>query len=238
MIGRVTDTGRMVLKFNGETVCDIPLGPLADDAPVYDRPFVRTAAARRLADVPECTDIAADLLKLMASPDIASPPLDLGAIRHAGRRRHRPAPRRRRRGGARPRHAKGPGDHHRLHAALLLRRPVRGRQAGDRRSLAQPLRGRREAARHHRLPEFRQPAAARDHGPVRRLHRGHGRGLPRARLPDRERQRLALQRDQERRRHRLARSCPPPRSAASACSRIGTKSATIAFKQTGDVDPR
>ena len=40
-------------------------------------------------------------------------------------------------------------------------------------------------ARRHRLPEFRQPAAARDHGPVRRLHRGHGRGLPGARLPDR-----------------------------------------------------
>ena len=68
--------------------------------------------------------------------------------------------------------------------------PYRGRQAGDRRGLAQPLRGRRPPARRHRLPEFRQPAAARDHGPVRRLHRGHGRGLPRARFPDRERQRL------------------------------------------------
>ena len=74
--------------------------------------------------------------------------------------------------------------------------PVRGRQAGDRRGLSQPLRGRREAARGHQLPQLRQPAAARDHGPVRRLPRRHGRRLPRARLPDRERQRLALQREQ------------------------------------------
>jgi len=72
VIGRVTDTGRMVLTFNGETVCDIPLGPLADEAPSYDRPWVRTEPPAPLHDVPECTDIAADLLKLMGSPDLAS----------------------------------------------------------------------------------------------------------------------------------------------------------------------
>jgi phosphoribosylformylglycinamidine synthase II len=72
VIGRVTDTGRMVLTFKGETVCDIPLGPLADDAPLYDRPHVPTPPAKALVDVPESSDIAADLLTLMASPDIAS----------------------------------------------------------------------------------------------------------------------------------------------------------------------
>jgi phosphoribosylformylglycinamidine synthase len=78
VIGVVTDTGRMVLKFNGETVCDIPLAPLADEAPLYDRPHVSReeykawAGVKPLEDVPESTDIAADLLKLMASPDIAS----------------------------------------------------------------------------------------------------------------------------------------------------------------------
>jgi phosphoribosylformylglycinamidine synthase len=40
VIGEVTDTGHMVLEFNGEVVCDIPLGPLADDAPLYDRPHL------------------------------------------------------------------------------------------------------------------------------------------------------------------------------------------------------
>ncbi len=72
IIGHVTDTGRMVLKWQGETVCDIPLGPLADDAPLYDRPHVPTPAAKALVNVPESKDPAADLLALMASPDIAS----------------------------------------------------------------------------------------------------------------------------------------------------------------------
>jgi phosphoribosylformylglycinamidine synthase len=78
VIGEVTDTGRMVLVHKGETVCDIPLGPLADEAPKYDRPHISQdeykvwAGIKPLEDIPESTDIAADLLKLMASPDIAS----------------------------------------------------------------------------------------------------------------------------------------------------------------------
>ncbi len=72
VIGEVTDTGRMVLVHHGETVCDIPLAPLADDAPLYDRPHVPTPKRAPLADVPECADMAADLITLMGSPDIAS----------------------------------------------------------------------------------------------------------------------------------------------------------------------
>lgn len=78
VIGAVTDTGHMVLKWNGETVCDIPLAPLADDAPLYDRPHMSQeeykawAQVKPLGDIPYSTDIGADLLKLMASPDIAS----------------------------------------------------------------------------------------------------------------------------------------------------------------------
>ncbi|MEH3160136.1 MAG: phosphoribosylformylglycinamidine synthase subunit PurL [Sphingomonas taxi] len=72
VIGHVTDTERMVLKFKGEVVCDIPLGPLADEAPLYDRPHVPTPKPAPLADTPESDDIARDLLTLMASPDIAS----------------------------------------------------------------------------------------------------------------------------------------------------------------------
>jgi phosphoribosylformylglycinamidine synthase len=72
VIGEVTDTGRMVLVHHGETVCDIPLGPLADDAPLYDRPHVPTPANAPLANLPECTNPAADLLKMMGTPDLAS----------------------------------------------------------------------------------------------------------------------------------------------------------------------
>lgn len=78
VIGQVTDTGRMQLEWNGATVCDIPLGPLADEAPEYDRPHLSRdeykawAQVKPLGDIPESTDIAADLLKLMASPNLAS----------------------------------------------------------------------------------------------------------------------------------------------------------------------
>jgi len=72
VIGHVTDTGRMVLKHHGETVCDIPLGPLADEAPLYDRPHVPTPALGALPKGLHTRDIAADLLTLMGSPDIAS----------------------------------------------------------------------------------------------------------------------------------------------------------------------
>jgi phosphoribosylformylglycinamidine synthase II len=78
VIGEVTDTGHMVLTWQGEVVCDIPLGPLAEDAPEYERPYITPeeykawANVAPLGDVPESTDIGADLLKLMASPDLAS----------------------------------------------------------------------------------------------------------------------------------------------------------------------
>jgi phosphoribosylformylglycinamidine synthase subunit PurL len=72
VIGEVTDTGRMELVWNGETVADIPLGPLADEAPLYERPYAVPKPPEPLTDIPESTDIAADLLKLMASPALAS----------------------------------------------------------------------------------------------------------------------------------------------------------------------
>ncbi len=72
VIGEVTDTGHMVLEFDGEVVCDIPLGPLADDAPLYDRPHIAPPKPAPLVDVPESRDLAADLLTLIACPDLAS----------------------------------------------------------------------------------------------------------------------------------------------------------------------
>src|SRR5579862_9262843 len=40
VVGRLTDSGHLVLRHRGEVVCDIPLGPLTDDAPLYHRPWV------------------------------------------------------------------------------------------------------------------------------------------------------------------------------------------------------
>ena len=72
VIGEVTDTGHMVLEWNGEVVCDIPLDPLADDAPLYDRPHVPTPKPAPLGALPESADIGADLVKLIGSPDLAN----------------------------------------------------------------------------------------------------------------------------------------------------------------------
>ena len=72
VIGHVTDTGRMILKWKGETVCDIPLAPLADDAPLYDRPWVPTPKREPLGPVDTSTNVADDLLRLIGSPDLAS----------------------------------------------------------------------------------------------------------------------------------------------------------------------
>ena len=82
VIGEVTeaqaDGGHMVLEFDGAVVCDIPLGPLADDAPLYDRPHVSLdeykawAKVAPLDQVPASADLGADLLKLIGSPDLAS----------------------------------------------------------------------------------------------------------------------------------------------------------------------
>ena len=74
VIGHTTDTGHMVLKHLGEIVCDVPLAPLFDDAPLYDRPWVPTPAQPRLtaADIPAPADYAAAIVKLMSCPDMAS----------------------------------------------------------------------------------------------------------------------------------------------------------------------
>ncbi len=74
VIGMTTDSGHMVLKQFGETVCDIPVAPLAEDAPNYDRPWVepKKRAPLDISKYPEPEDYGEVLLKLMSCPDMAS----------------------------------------------------------------------------------------------------------------------------------------------------------------------
>jgi phosphoribosylformylglycinamidine synthase len=72
VIGTVTDTGRMELVWNGETVADIPLDPLADEAPLYERPYAAPKPPAPLTHIPESSDLAADLVALMGSAALAS----------------------------------------------------------------------------------------------------------------------------------------------------------------------
>jgi phosphoribosylformylglycinamidine synthase II len=71
-IGKITDTGRMILKMHGEIVADLPVAPMSEDAPVYDRPWIPTPKRDALAPVAETTDLQAALLKLIGTPDLAS----------------------------------------------------------------------------------------------------------------------------------------------------------------------
>jgi phosphoribosylformylglycinamidine synthase len=73
-IGATTDTGRIVLRHRGEVVCDLPLAPLSDDAPLYDRPWTQPPLQAPLVhhDIPAPTDWAADVFKVMSCPDVAS----------------------------------------------------------------------------------------------------------------------------------------------------------------------
>ncbi|WP_375211173.1 phosphoribosylformylglycinamidine synthase subunit PurL [Hyphococcus sp.] len=50
VIGVTTDSGRLVIKHKGETVADMPVPPLADDAPNYDRPYEPQPKPAPLAD--------------------------------------------------------------------------------------------------------------------------------------------------------------------------------------------
>jgi phosphoribosylformylglycinamidine synthase len=72
VIGEVVDGGMLTMTFHGETVGAIPLDPLADSAPKYDRPWVPTAPRAPLESVPESDDVGADLLRLMGSADLCS----------------------------------------------------------------------------------------------------------------------------------------------------------------------
>jgi phosphoribosylformylglycinamidine synthase len=74
VIGHTTDTLRFVIKHNGETVADLPIKELGDEAPLYDRPHIANthqpviAAASVEASVPN----AQALERLIGSPELAS----------------------------------------------------------------------------------------------------------------------------------------------------------------------
>src|SRR5690606_29011169 len=70
VIGRVTETGRLVLKKGGETDCDIPVGPVSAEAPVYDRPWLPQPKPEPV-EAPTAEPIDA-LRRLLGSPDLAS----------------------------------------------------------------------------------------------------------------------------------------------------------------------
>ncbi|MCY0904071.1 phosphoribosylformylglycinamidine synthase subunit PurL [Arthrobacter sp. H14-L1] len=83
-LGEVTDTGRLIIEWDGEKIVDVDPRTVAHEGPVYDRPFHRPqwldgvqadsftaspAAAHRPADG---AALAAAVVELMASPNMCS----------------------------------------------------------------------------------------------------------------------------------------------------------------------
>ena len=58
VIGETTDTGRLRIFHHGENCADLPLGPLADNAPNYDRPYDIPEAPAILHDKEVCINEA------------------------------------------------------------------------------------------------------------------------------------------------------------------------------------
>ena len=73
VIGRVTETGRLVLSKNGEIAADIPVEPLVTAAPVYQRSWRRRRPEPEIdpASLPD-RDTFECLQRLLASPTLAS----------------------------------------------------------------------------------------------------------------------------------------------------------------------
>jgi phosphoribosylformylglycinamidine synthase len=80
VIGTVTDTGRLVMRWYGETIVDVPPRTLAHDGPVYERPYARPEWQDALqADTPDRLprpaggdELKQTLLTMVASPNLCS----------------------------------------------------------------------------------------------------------------------------------------------------------------------
>ncbi len=74
VIGELTASRRLELFFHGEKVADIPLAALADEAPVYERPWrlPEPRPSLKPEDVPAAPDLGEALLKLMGGPNLSS----------------------------------------------------------------------------------------------------------------------------------------------------------------------
>jgi len=72
VIGKTTDTGRLVVKHLGKTVADIPVTALSDAAPVYQRPFERRTTTAEVIKIDETRPVMDSLVKLMATADLCS----------------------------------------------------------------------------------------------------------------------------------------------------------------------
>ncbi|WP_417456784.1 phosphoribosylformylglycinamidine synthase subunit PurL [Kordiimonas sp.] len=71
VIGHITDTGNLTLKFKGEVVGDMPINSLVEDAPEYERPYEYTPK-RDAVSVAAPSDLNKAVLDLIGGPNLCS----------------------------------------------------------------------------------------------------------------------------------------------------------------------
>jgi len=79
VLGEVTDTGRLIIHWRGETIVDVDPTTVAIDGPVYHRPYARPAwldalqadTAARLARPADDTELRAQALQVLGGPNLA-----------------------------------------------------------------------------------------------------------------------------------------------------------------------
>lgn len=72
VIGHLTDTGNIVIRHKGEIEAEIPLAPLADQAPVYHRPTAPAQKPQPMEPIIDPVGIEQALIRLIGCPDLAS----------------------------------------------------------------------------------------------------------------------------------------------------------------------
>lgn len=74
IVGETTNTGRLIVRHIDKIEADMPVSTLANSAPEYQRPWVKTPQQPILLakDVPAPADLNDTLLALMGSPDLCS----------------------------------------------------------------------------------------------------------------------------------------------------------------------
>ena len=74
-IGEVVDGDHLVITHGGETVVDAPAATIADDAPVYHRPYARPEwqdSLQEFGGIDKAEDLVGALKKMLASPALCS----------------------------------------------------------------------------------------------------------------------------------------------------------------------
>ena len=76
VLGEVTDTGRLIIEWQGETIVDVEPRTVAVDGPVYDRPvtyptWIDALKADTASALPRTGDLRAEFLTLLGSGNLA-----------------------------------------------------------------------------------------------------------------------------------------------------------------------